>query len=317
MSSHSPTCMCICRSFITWGMDRTELAWAAGFFDAEGWAAAVRHTGRERRWPAARINQADPDGVPEVLERFQAAVGVGRIGGPARKPGRRDLYRWEATSRADTTVAHAALGPWLGEVKRAQFRAALGVIDRAPANAPKDEQLAWAAGLFDGDGSTCFAEHRTHMGHRTAEVSITQSSIAGVPEALWRFQSVVGGIGRIYGPYKGRGCGAPIYRYKALRLSHAEHVIRSLWPWLGSAKRVQALVVLSRVTSQEPLVRGNPAWGNHKTHCVNGHEYATARIRRYVARSGGTERRASKQCLACLREWARQHREERRSPTAR
>ncbi len=315
MSSHSPTCMCICRSFITWGMDRTELAWAAGFFDAEGWAAAVKN--RRRTHPHAQINQADRKDVPEVLERFHAAVGVGRIGGPARQCGKLDLYRWVASSRDDVSAVWVALCPWLGAVKRRQFERALGEPASAVRPQTADEVAAWAAGLFDGDGSTCFAEHRTHLGHRTAEVSITQSSTAGVPEALWRFHSVVGGIGRIYGPYKGRGCGAPIYRYKALRLSHAEHVIRSLWPWLGSAKRVQALVVLSRVTSQEPLVRGNPAWGNHKTHCVNGHEYATARIRRYVARSGGTERRASKQCLACLREWARQHKEERRSPTAR
>src|SRR5207247_4911519 len=64
-------------------MDRFDLAWAAGFFDGEGWANAVAQEGRKTKQPQARINQADPNGVPEVLLRFQRAVGgLGRIGGP-------------------------------------------------------------------------------------------------------------------------------------------------------------------------------------------------------------------------------------------
>lgn len=169
-------------------------------------------------------------------------------------------------------------------------------------------ELAWAAGLFDGDGSTCLAKHRTQEGHVTAEVSITQASSCGLPEALTRFREVMGGVGRTYGPYAGRGHAEPIYRYKALRFTDADHVLRSLWPWLGSVKRIQAAFVMATVAAQPHLPRGNPAWGSHKTHCVNGHEYATARIRPYVARAGGTERRASKQCLVCVREWARRRR---------
>lgn len=294
-------------------MDRTELAWAAGFFDAEGWAGAVKN--RQRHHPHAQINQADPCGTPEALERFQNAVGVGRLGGPARQPGKLDLYRWVASSRADVTAVYTALRPWLGEVKREQFCLALGVEGRPSGGPTADEQLAWAAGLFDGDGSTCLAKHRTHEGYVTVEVSISQASSSGVPEALARFQMAMGSVGRTFGPYAGRGRGEPIYRYKAVRLADADHVLRSLWPWLGSVKRIQAVFVMATVTAQPQLPRGNPAWGSHKTHCVNGHEYETARIRPYVSRAGGTERRASKQCLACVREWARRHKS-RRSPAA-
>ena len=288
-------------------MDRTELAWAAGFFDAEGWAGAVKS--RQRHHPHAQINQADPYAAPEVLERFQAAVGVGRLGCPARQPGKIDLYRWVASSRADVTAVYDALRPWLGEVKRAQFCRALGVEDRPSDGSDADEQLAWAAGLFDGDGSTCLARHRTHEGHVKADVSITQASSCGLPEVLRRFTMVMGGVGRTYGPYAGRGHGEPIYRYKALRFADADHVLRSLWPWLGSVKRIQAALVMATVAAQPQLPRGNPAWGSHKTHCVNGHDYTIARIRPYRARSGGTERRASKQCLVCVREGARRRRQ--------
>lgn len=247
--------------------------------------------------------------MPEVLERFHATVGVGRVAGPARATGRVDLYRWEATSNADVSAAHTALCSWLSGVKRAQFHAALGVDDAVRPEPSDDELLAWAAGLFDGDGSTCLAKHRSHRGHRTADVAITQASMAGEPEVLARFRDVVG-VGRIYGPYASGVSHAPVYRYKAQRLADVEHVIRATWPWLGSIKRVQAMSVIALVRSQAQLPRGNSAWGHHKTHCVNGHEYATARVRAFRSRAGGSEKRPSSYCLTCLREHARRKRAE-------
>jgi len=283
-------------------MDRTELAWAAGFFDAEGWAGAVKN--RRRCHPHAQISQADPCGTPEVLERFQAAVGVGRLGGPARQPGKLDLYRWVASSRADVTAVYTALRPWLGEVKREQFCLSLGIDDRPPERPTANESLAWAAGFFDGDGSTYLAKHRTHAGHYTAEIAITQSSSDGLPGVLRRFQGALL-VGRIYGPLPAPRGHAPVYRLKVTRLADVDSILRATWPWLGAAKRVQASAVVATVRSQDPLPRGNPAWGSHKTHCVHGHEYTTARVRPFVSRKGGREKRASQYCLACLREHAR------------
>ena len=246
--------------------------------------------------------------MPEVLERFHAAVGVGRVAGPVRATGRVDLYRWEATSNADVSAVHTAMCSWLSGVKRAQFHAALGVGDAVRPEPSGDELLAWAAGLFEGDGSACLARHRTHEGHLTAEVSMTQASSDGLPEVLTRFKMAMGGVGRTYGPYAGRGRGEPIYRYKAVRFADADHVLRSLWPWLGSVKRVQGSIVVATVALQPRLPRGNPAWGSHKTHCVHGHEYATARLRQFRSRNGGTEKRPSSYCLTCLREHVRRRR---------
>lgn len=286
-------------------MDRTELAWAAGFFDAEGWAAAVKS--RDRRQPHAQINQADPAGVPEVLARFQAAVGVGRVRGPKSEQGKIDLYRWVASSRADVMRAFEALYPWLDVVKRAQFLDAVGPLTISGDGTSTNEDLAWAAGLFDGDGSTCFAKHKTHPGYVRAEMSVTQSSRTGAPEVLVRFRAVVG-LGGLSGPFGGSDSTGPVYRWKAHKLWEIDAIADMLWPWLSAVKRVQASRVISTVAAQAPLPRGNPAWGNRKTHCVNGHEYASARMRAFVPRKGGTERRASKYCLACLRDYARRKR---------
>ena len=292
-------------------MDRTELAWAAGFFDAEGWTAAVKS--RRGTRPFAQINQADANGVPEVLARFRAAVGVGRVRGPQREEGRIDLYHWVASSRDDVVRTFDALSAWLGAVKTAQFIEAVGTPAPSASTSAPDEELAWAAGLFDGDGSTCFERHKTRSNYVRADMSITQTSRAGTPEVLLRFRQLVG-VGHINGPYGGSDRWEPVYRWKAHRLDHVQHVARTLWPWLGALKRAQAFHVITVVAAQAALPRGNPAWGNRKTHCVNGHEYETARIRPYRARAvGGTPRRASKQCLACVREYARRQRAKKRA----
>jgi len=79
-------------------VDSRELAWAAGFFDGEGWSGLSQEAGRRTGQPQARINQADPNGVPEVLRRFRSSVGFGRIGGPYEKDGR--LISTDGRSRA-------------------------------------------------------------------------------------------------------------------------------------------------------------------------------------------------------------------------
>jgi len=219
-------------------MDRFELAWAAGFFDGEGWANAVAQEGRETRQPHARINQADPNGVPEVLLRFQRTVGgLGRIGGPYVKEGRVDLYWWEISSRGDVELLHHFLLPWLGEVKLREFGLAL---DRPSAasrvTGATDQWRAWAAGLYDGEGSTYLLDHRSHEGYRIGEARVTQTSRDGRPEVLERFETVVG-VGRIYGPYGGDEKNAPVYRWDTPVTREIAATIEVLWPWLGDIKR--------------------------------------------------------------------------------
>ena len=282
---------------------RIERAWSAGFFDGEGWA------GTSGRGVFAQINQADPDGVPEVLLRFQRAVGVGRLGGPVLEEGKEPLYRWVVSSRADVMSAFEAIAPWLGEVKRNEFAETLGISGPASEweSVALDERTAWAAGLFDGEGWTGLEKHRSHKGRSVLAMAVTQASELAAPEVLVRLRDVLGG-GHIYGPY--RGARLPVYRWK----QHVEGSIRAsvvaLSPYLNSRKRIQADNAIAVVDRQPKLGRGNPTWGAYKTHCVNGHEYATARIRPYRARkAGGTRRRNSKQCLACSREQAQARRD--------
>lgn len=280
-------------------MDRHELAWAAGFFDGEGWA------NRSGRGVQSRINQSDSDGVPAALLRFQRAVDCGRLHGPVREEGRQDLYYWDATSRGDVEAVANAIWPWLGSVKRAEFAAALG---RAPVRAeeqlPRTEPLAWAGGFYDGEGSASVSPHRSHAGHVSPEVAVTQSGVLR-PQVLERFREVIG-CGRIYGPYTQEGATLPVFRWKAAAVKDVEHSLYLIAPWIGPVKREQARRLSRVLVEQGRLPRGNLAWGNRKTHCIRGHEYATARVRPYVSRGGGTQRRDSQQCLVCARDDARE-----------
>jgi hypothetical protein len=298
-------------------MDRYELAWAAGFFDGEGWANAVRHEGRRTRQPQARVNQADPDGVPAALVRFQAALGgLGRIGGPHREPDRADLYWWIASSRDDVEMTYEFLKPWLGAVKLLQFATALEVTScRSRRTTPDDEWRAWCAGLYDGEGSSYLLDHRSHDGYQIGELAITQSGLGQAPEVLQRFVRVMS-AGHINGPYEQRGATMDVYRWKANARADIDSAIEHLWPWLGPVKRTQAQRVLDVLHAQPELPRGRVEWGSHKTHCIRGHEYASARRRPYVSRGKGTPRRDSQQCLVCVREQARARRVAKRRSAA-
>ena len=283
-------------------MDEHELAWAAGFFDGDGWAASVRYGRRSSRRPMAQINQADASGVPEVLTRFRDAVGVGRVAGPKIEAGRQDIYRWVASSRGDVRRTGELIGPWLSSEKRGQFRSAVGItFDESPL-----DSFAWAAGLFDAEGSTSLSDHQSHAGYKVIEAAITQGGHDSVPEELRRIHSVLR-RGNVSGPYAQAGANELVYRWRTSRVDDVRSVLHLILPRLGAVKRKQAILALRVIDAQPSLNRGRPDWGAHKSHCIHGHEYATARVRPYVSR-GGIRRRESKQCLACSRHQAGQRR---------
>src|SRR5687768_18605487 len=128
-------------------MDRHELAWAAGFFDGEGWAAK-----KNPRGVGAQINQADNDGIPIALIRFQAALdGLGRIGGPVRKPDRKDLYHWAVSSKPDVHLLLDLLTPRLSHLQSLQLSHARPEPARTAAVVQQsDLWLASPAGPHDG-----------------------------------------------------------------------------------------------------------------------------------------------------------------------
>jgi len=128
-----------------------------------------------------------------------------------------------------------------------------------------------------------------------------------VPQELVRFLSVVG-VGRNYGPYEQERAVQLVYRWRAYRATDARIAIHLLQRWIGPVKPRQAVQAFALIDSQRQLARGRAEWGSHKTPCIHGHEYASARVRAYVRRGVGIQRRDNKQCLVCTREQTRTRR---------
>lgn len=104
-------------------LDSHELAWAAGFFDGEGYVGA-RQRGERWEHPGLTIAQI----AKEPLDRFRLAVGgIGNITGPYRpkNPNGQPYYQYSLHGFVPVQAVTAMLWRWLCSVKRAQCATAL------------------------------------------------------------------------------------------------------------------------------------------------------------------------------------------------
>lgn len=138
------------------------------------------------------------------------------------------------------------------------------------------EELAWAAGFFDGEGHA----RKTPRGALSLAVSQADS-----PELLDRLVRALG-VGVVYGPYthKGRPKQRPFFVFNALGFEAAQHCACLLWPWLGSVKRAQIRRALVQWTDRPrkyfKTMRGS------RLVCRRGHRVEGANA--YMAKSGHT-----------------------------
>lgn len=228
-------------------MNTTELAWAAGFFDAEG-SVVLRQ--QRHAWRMELEATQGGDHRPLVLLRLHAAFsGLGTISGPRRGY----PYYWRASSHADVKSVATRLGPWISEPKRSAIESASQRVHRAIALAAQadrsgETELAWAAGLFGGDGTTSAGlDTSTGPEYRRLKVGLPQAAVnGGVPPVLLRFQEAVGGAGSVGGPYvlKNPWSRLPQYVWSLSGSRGAERVLELIWPWLDEAKRQQARVAI-------------------------------------------------------------------------
>lgn len=115
------------------------------------------------------------------------------------------------------------------------------------------EELAWAAGFFDGEGSTCISR-TTKGGHKYQKphIEVAQSDRA----VLDRMRAILG-IGKVYGPYvpkTNRLSKRPYYRLTITSEVNVQAAIRKMWPWLSEQKRQQA----ERVFAEMAIYRARP-----------------------------------------------------------
>ena len=269
-------------------LDRELLAWAAGFFDGEGSTIARTDARRPGYYQLElSVPQNGPDGVPEVLSKFQRAMlGVGAIhsmGGT--------MFKWIAGGGATARLAVALMWPWLGPVKRAQAEKAIERVDaqfvegprrpRVPKYRPQliahgltdtvatEEHMAraWAAGFIDAEG--CFGnpggyQRKDGTIALRVRVSATQHGLPGIaPDVLHRMRSIAGGRIERHGE-------PDDFKWVVEGVLGVGRILEFVRPWLGSVKLDQAAIVLERARSSR--VRGN------RERCVRGHLYDSVKI---------------------------------------
>jgi hypothetical protein len=92
----------------------------------------------------------------------------------------------------------------------------------------REEEIAWAAGLFEGEG--CLTRN-----NRVEPVARLNSTDEETPH---RFSAVVR-VGGVYGPYHQGGRRKAFWVWVACGWDALE-VVDLLWPWLGERRRERA-----------------------------------------------------------------------------
>lgn len=149
-------------------------------------------------------------------------------------------------------------------------------------SSPKHD-IAWAAGLFEGEGSIGGGLIGTKAAARLFLCTTDK-------DVLERFREVVG-LGVIEsGPRKSSLGKKPIWLWRVSSFQHTQAIIAAFWPWLGSRRRGRAQEVLAantRRTYGHRYVGGICRAGRHEVTAQNRYRYPDGR---------------GISCLDCLRE---------------
>lgn len=156
------------------------------------------------------------------------------------------------------------------------------------------EELAWAAGFFDGEGSCTLKRSQNKTGRRTVSYA-PYISVAQVDrQVLDRFQAAVGGLGIIRGPYiaaKASKNTRPCWQFATSRFEHSQAIVALLWEWLSPIKRGQIARVFLAHWEWRETSGANFCHAGHDLR-IHGVRYKTGKFRR--------------KCLVCVRVYERE-----------
>ena len=129
-------------------------------------------------------------------------------------------------------------------------------------------RLGWAAGFFDGEGSTIAHAPERNRPYVRLQVVVPQHGGASPPEVLHRFREAVLGLGEIDGPDDNG-----MYFWKTEAFEDSQAVVGMMWSFLGNVKRAQAARAIRRVVDgyRNGILTGRKRrkrWPPHPTHAL-------------------------------------------------
>ena len=110
-------------------------------------------------------------------------------------------------------------------------------------------ELAWAAGVYDGEGSASTYLPRARKS-RVRQMAVYQRGDQMPPPLLFRFRQAIGDIGLIHGPARGS-----LYQWHSKRHVVVDEASTLLWPWLSAVKREQLDRAAADVGRKTPSLR--------------------------------------------------------------
>lgn len=154
-----------------------------------------------------------------------------------------------------------------------------------------EAELAWAAGLFEGEGS--FHVTTSKYGSRVPTMTIQMTD----PDVLERFQRIVDS-GRVRGPLSRGSRRKPIYSIDVAERASVKRVTEAFLPWLGVRRTARAQEILALIEELDA------AAAYREQFCKRGHPWTPENT--YTSPRGI---RACRQCKKDHgREWMRQKR---------
>ena len=123
--------------------------------------------------------------------------------------------------------------------------------------------LAWLAGIIDGEGS--FGAYKNHAGIRYPRMTISQSGIVR-PEMLYRIDKILPFTSNTTARLHPNPSHAIGHHWAIEGYERVQAVLAMVWNWLGTIKRMQAVEALQAYMSDRPNVattnteRANKSW---------------------------------------------------------
>lgn len=140
------------------GLDPQLVAWAAGVIEGEGSIQSALRSYRSAHcdeYVAIRVRVVMTD--EDILARIQNVFGVGRVLAyrNTRGLGKKQLYRWDASSRADVVRVCDAIYPWMGMRRRAQIDQLRALLaSHPPVSASERSRRTWVTRRLQSQRAT-------------------------------------------------------------------------------------------------------------------------------------------------------------------